>query len=232
MSGRSRHQPFKAAVRPDGAVVELLSGEFASGHERTRRTGCVPSSSRSRLLKPAKEGILLRLARGGVVPVDAGFLRSEQDRHAGQPGALSGRKQRPLCSAMKRIELASYLKPGERGIGDQRQAFAGEVVEDGEDAKPPAVAQLITKEIQRRALPRSLRQRQRRPGAQRSLVAAATTDLKGFRAPLFLLLRSSAWRCRASPRPTAASAWGTRPQALSAVGRPILPSRPYLTFHL
>src|SRR5690349_957104 len=63
--------------------------------------------------------------------------------------------------------------------GDQRQALPGEVVEDGKDAKPPAVAQLIMQEIQRPALVR-VRQCQRRSRAQRSLAAAATADLKTF----------------------------------------------------
>jgi hypothetical protein len=69
--------------------------------------------------------------------------------------------------AAHRIELASDPKHGGRGIGDKRQALAGEVVEDGEDPKPPAVTQLIMQEIQRPVLVRTLRQCQRRSGAQR-----------------------------------------------------------------
>ena len=78
------------------------------------------------------------------------------------------------------IELASDPQARQRGVGDQRQAFAGEVVDDRQDAKPPAVAQLIVQEIERPALVGALRQRHRRPGAERPLAAAATAHLKPF----------------------------------------------------
>jgi len=80
-----------------------------------------------------------------------------------------------LRSAMIASSSRPNPKPRERGIGDERQAFAGEVVEDGEDSKRPGIVQLITQEIQLPTLVRALRQRQGRSRAQRSLAAAATT---------------------------------------------------------
>jgi hypothetical protein len=62
-----------------------------------------------------------------------------------------------------RVELAPDPPPRERGIGGERQAFADEVVDYGEDGKTPTVAQLIMQEIQRPALIRALRQPQRCP---------------------------------------------------------------------
>ena len=56
-----------------------------------------------------------------------------------------------------RIELAPDPQAGKRGVGDQRQTFAGKVVDDGEDPEPPAVAPLIMQEIQRPALVWALR---------------------------------------------------------------------------
>jgi hypothetical protein len=66
------------------------------------------------------------------------------------------------------IELARDPQPRQRGIGHQRQTLAGEVVADREDAKAPAVAQRIRGEVQAPTLIGSLRQRDRRPGAERA----------------------------------------------------------------
>jgi hypothetical protein len=71
------------------------------------------------------------------------------------------------------IELARDPQPRQRGIGHQRQALAGEVVADREDPKAPAVAQRIRREVQAPALIGSLRERDRRPGAERALAAKA-----------------------------------------------------------
>ena len=60
------------------------------------------------------------------------------------------------------------------------QTFPGEVVDDGEDAEAPAVAQLVMQKIERPALVRTLRQGQRRPSPERSLAAAATANLQPF----------------------------------------------------
>src|SRR5437660_4210120 len=68
-------------------------------------------------------------------------------------------------------------RPENEGVRYQRQTLASEVVDDGDDAKPPAVAQLIGQKIQRPALVRALRHGQRRPGAERSLAAAAPANL-------------------------------------------------------
>jgi hypothetical protein len=70
-------------------------------------------------------------------------------------------------------ELARDPQPRQRGIGRQRQALAGEVVADREDPKAPAVAQRIRREVQAPALIGSLRERDRRPGAERALAAKA-----------------------------------------------------------
>ena len=127
------------------------------------------------------EGVLLRLARGDVMPLDAGLLRPAQDRHAGQLGAVVGDTGGRLATpGHDRVELTPDPQAGERGVGDQRQAFAGEVVDDGEDAKAPAVAQLVMQKVERPALVGTLRHGQRCPGAERPLATAATADLKPF----------------------------------------------------
>ena len=78
------------------------------------------------------------------------------------------------------VELASDAQAGERGIGDQRQALAGEVVDDGENAEAPTVGESVGEEVEAPALIGSLRQCQRRPGSERPLSATATANLEPF----------------------------------------------------
>jgi hypothetical protein len=53
-----------------------------------------------------------------------------------------------------------------------------EVVDHGQDTEAPSIGQAVAHEIQRPALIGTLRQRHRRPGAQRSLAAAAPAHLQ------------------------------------------------------
>jgi hypothetical protein len=86
------------------------------------------------------ERVLLRFARCDVVPFDTAVLRPAQDRRAGQLGAVVGNTGGRLTAFRNnRIELAPDPQAGQRGIGDQRQALAGEIVDDGENAEAPAV---------------------------------------------------------------------------------------------
>jgi hypothetical protein len=75
------------------------------------------------------------------MPFDTAFLRPAQDRRARQLGAIVGDTGGGFTAfGNNRIELAPDPQPGQRGIGHQRQTFAGEIVDDGENAKAPAVA--------------------------------------------------------------------------------------------
>jgi hypothetical protein len=80
--------------------------------------------------------VLLRLARRYVVPYDMALLGPAQDRRAGQLGAVVGDTGGRLTAlSNNRIEHAPDPQAGQRGIGDQRQALAGEIVDDGENAE-------------------------------------------------------------------------------------------------
>jgi hypothetical protein len=86
----------------------------------------------------------------------------------------------PLSETHSSGLLRSAMKPGQRGVGRQAQAFAREVVDHSEDAEAAAVAQCVAEKIERPALVRSLRHGQRCPGAERPLAAAATLDLEAL----------------------------------------------------
>jgi hypothetical protein len=105
--------------------------------------------------------------------------RTQPKRPPGNPARFT--RNRLAAPGDDGVELAPDPQPRQRGIGDQRQALASEIVDDGEDAEASAIAQLVVQKIERPALVRPLRQSQRRTGTQRPLAAAAAADLK----PLF-----------------------------------------------
>ena len=78
------------------------------------------------------------------------------------------------------ISPSSDPSPGQRGVGDERQAFPREVIDDRQDAETSAVGESIRQEVQAPALIGTLRQRHRRPGAERPLAAAAAPNLQPF----------------------------------------------------
>jgi hypothetical protein len=77
-----------------------------------------------------------------------------------------------------RVQLARHAQAGDRGIGNQRQALAGEVIDHGEDAEPPAVGEGIRDEVERPALVRRCWQFNGPTCAERPLAAAASAHLK------------------------------------------------------
>ena len=78
------------------------------------------------------------------------------------------------------IELAHDPQAGQRGIGDQRQAFPREVVDDRQNAEAAAVGESIRQEVQAPALIGALRQGHRRPCAQCPLAPATPPHLQPF----------------------------------------------------
>jgi hypothetical protein len=62
------------------------------------------------------------------------------------------------------------------GIGDEREAFAGEVVDHGQNAETSTVGECIRQEVQTPAL--IGRDRQRRPGAECPFASATPADLQ------------------------------------------------------
>src|SRR6185295_6419880 len=72
------------------------------------------------------ETVLLRLAWRDVVPADAGRIRPAQDRVRGQLGAViaDNRVRASTTPTNNIIEFSRHTPAGDRGVGDQRQAFA------------------------------------------------------------------------------------------------------------
>lgn len=64
------------------------------------------------------------------------------------------------------------------GYGHRRQRFLGEVVDHGQDAEAPPAGELVGHEVERPALVGTLRQRQRRPNANRPPTAPPAPHLQ------------------------------------------------------
>jgi len=86
---------------------------------------------------------------------------------------MAGRPRIPITASSSR----ATRKPGR---DDQNQAFAREVVDEGQNAEAATVDHGVRQEVQAPALIGTLRQGHRRPRSERSLAAAAVTHLKPF----------------------------------------------------
>ena len=90
------------------------------------------------------EAVLLRLAGRDGVPLDATFLLPAQHRMRREFGSVVlDDGKRPAAQFDEAIEFADNPPPGERDVGNQRQALAGEVVHDHEHPEAPAVRQRV-----------------------------------------------------------------------------------------
>jgi transposase len=124
------------------------------------------------------EGILLRLARFDVVPVEATALGPAEHRQAVELGAvvLSG-KPSPRYHG---LQLADHPTARQRGVGHQAQLLPRVVVDHRQDPEPAAVTQRVVHEVHRQALVRSWCRNQRNTRHRSVLASDAPADLQPF----------------------------------------------------
>ena len=108
------------------------------------------------------EAVLHRLARCDLMPFDVSALAPFQNGHTGHLLAIVRDNRSRLPSlGDDGIELPRKPPTSEGRVGDQRQAFAPEVVDDGQDPKMTTICEGIADEVQAPALVGTRRQRQR-----------------------------------------------------------------------
>src|SRR5262249_40754132 len=83
-------QIARAAVRPDGIIVEPPFGQDRSGMGERAEERLVQQLVMQTAIEALDKCLLLRFARRDVVPFDTTVLRPAQDRRAGQLGAVVG----------------------------------------------------------------------------------------------------------------------------------------------
>jgi hypothetical protein len=91
------------------------------------------------------KSVLLRFAGCDVVPVDPGSIGPLQDG-VGRVfrAVVADDDVRAMPSlADDAVQLPRNALAGERAVRHQRQTLAGAVIDDGQDAEPPPVRQLV-----------------------------------------------------------------------------------------
>lgn len=157
---RDRREPTEARVRPQGVVVDAPGFDDLDGLLQGGEHTLVETLVAQAAVEALDEAILRRLAGRDVVPGDAVLLLPAQHRIRGEIAAVvddDHRRIAPGCDDA--VELADDPRAGERGVRNRGQAFAGEVVDHGQDAEAPAVRQRVGDEVEGPALVRPLRQR-------------------------------------------------------------------------
>jgi hypothetical protein len=123
------------------------------------------------------EGVLDRLARRDVMPGHPAVVRPAQDRIRGEFAAIVADHHPGLALLMDQpIQLPHDPQAGERGISHQAKAFAGAIVDDGQNAEAASVDELIRDKVQRPAVVGGKADRHRRSRPDRPLAAAAAAN--------------------------------------------------------
>jgi hypothetical protein len=87
------------------------------------------------------------------VPLDPSLLTEAQHRHSGLLGSVVGHAhRRSTAPGNDDIELTHDPQARQRGIGDERQAFTVEVVDDRQNPETSAVGERIRQEVETPAL--------------------------------------------------------------------------------
>lgn len=116
--------------------------------------------------------VLHRLAGRDVMPFDAELLLPGQDSIGGELGAVVADDHAGTAAAFDDLaKFSHHTQGGERGVDDQAEALPGEVIDQGQDAEAPAAGERVHHEVERPAQVLILRDRHRRPRAQRPFTA-------------------------------------------------------------
>ncbi len=100
-------------------------------------------------VKALDEAVLHGLSWRDVVPFHTVVLRPFQHGVRGELGSVvADHRQRIATTVGDRIQLSCYTLAGDRVVGDGREAFPAEVVNDAQDAEPAAIDERVRHEVQ------------------------------------------------------------------------------------
>jgi len=127
------------------------------------------------------EAVLHGLARRNIMPLDLAFGRPGEDGVRGEfRPVIRDDHSRFSAPTDQRRQLTGDTLARDRCVGDRRQAFARHVVDDVEDAEPPAAGELVMHEVQRPARIRPWLDNDRRPRADSAAAGPAFAHRKPF----------------------------------------------------
>ena len=86
------------------------------------------------------EGVLCRLTRRDIVPIDFAFVGEGQDRIRGELGAVIADDHHGFSALFDdRRQFPRHPGTGQQCVGNERQAFAGAVVDHDQRPEPPPI---------------------------------------------------------------------------------------------
>ena len=175
---RGEGLPTEAGAVAFGIVVHAPGRERGAGMVQGREQRLVQQFVTQAAVEALDEGVLGRLARRDVVPVDPAVVGEGQDRVQGELGPVAADYGLGLSANFEQgRQLPCYPCAGQGRVGDQREAFPRAVVDHGQHPEATAIGQLVGHEVERPELGRHQRQRHRGPRADRPLAPAATAHV-------------------------------------------------------
>lgn len=144
---------------PDRVVVYPPGFDDAPGVTETVEEMLVQALVAQPAVEALDEGVLCRLSRRDVVPLNAGLAHPFQDRMTGQLRAIVGDDHlRSTPPGDEPGQFPGDPHAGQGDIDDHGQGFPGEVVDHAERAEPAAIAESVRYEVQAPSLIRLFRQ--------------------------------------------------------------------------
>ena len=127
------------------------------------------------------KAVLHRLSRRNEMPDDLVVPREGEHGVRGELGPVVRDDHAGLAAPLdQRRQFARHAPPGDRGVGDRRQAFPRHVVDDVQNAEPPAAGELIVDEIHGPAGVGDRLDQYRRPRPHGAAPSAALTHREAF----------------------------------------------------
>lgn len=130
-------------------VVLLPFGDLGPDMSQRRERCFVEALVAEAAIEAFNETVLQRLSRRAVMPFDMCLLAPPENRHRGQFGAvIRDNGSGPSTTVHDRIEFSRNTQTRKGGVGHQCQAFTCEVVDYGQNTKPPSISERIADEIE------------------------------------------------------------------------------------
>src|SRR5215813_905346 len=119
-----------------GIIIDPPGLDDPARHRQATERVLVKAFVAEAAVEAFDEGVLHRLAGRDVMPTDAAVLLPAQHDVGGELAAVvADNQQRLLALGDDRIELTCDPAAGDRSVDNERQALAGEVVDNNEHPK-------------------------------------------------------------------------------------------------
>ena len=173
--------PTEPRVRVFGIVILAPGGQRSASMLQGREQGLAQQLVAQSIIAALNKGILGRLSGSNIVPDDLTSFSKGQGRIRCELSAnIADHCPRLAVDIEQRFQFARHPCTRQQGVGDQGQAFAGAVIDDGHNTESPAICQLVRNEIQGLALVWRQRQHHRGPCANGQFPPSTATAMPPY----------------------------------------------------